>query len=543
MSQNDKSVYFNTPQRLTQLIGANTTVIVAGRRTGKTDSIASPFVLRNMQRMPGSTGGIVVPTFKHGLTNTLPGLFAAWKRWGFINGIHYVVGRRPPKSFAKPIIEPSDYEHVISFYNGSCAIIISQDRPGSSNSLTLSWILVDEAKFVDYERLKDETLPANGGIKSHFGHHSCNHSMMILSDMPQTQKGSWFLHYEDKMDKELIATIEGTVYEIWRTKERIRALNAKGVAVPPYLKSYLRRLDTNLNKMRSVAVYYKEYSSIENLQLLGENYIKQMKRDLTPKTFQTSILCQRIGISKDGFYSSMKESHKYNASDFGYLDSLGYDFNPTLLDCRADADVNPHAPICIGMDYNANINWIVAGQPNGKRLNIIKSFYVKFERKIPALIEEFCRYYANHQNKTVIYYYDTTALGANYAVNEQDFHWVVCHEFERHGWQVEDVYLGNPMRHDEKYLLINQGFAGKQRLMPFFNRQNNDDLILAVQSAGVTRGRNGFRKDKGGEKLAETEEDLLQHRTDGTDAFDTLYIGCEKFPHREIMPYTSSGVL
>ncbi len=543
MSKNDKSVYFNTPQRLTQLIGANTTVIVAGRRTGKTDSIASPFVLRNMQRMPGSTGGIVVPTFKHGLTNTLPGLFAAWKRWGFINGIHYVVGRRPPKSFAKPIIEPSDYEHVISFYNGSCAIIISQDRPGSSNSLTLSWILVDEAKFVDYERLKDETLPANGGIKSHFGHHSCNHSMMILSDMPQTQKGSWFLHYEDKMDKELIATIEGTVYEIWRTKERIRTLNAKGVAVPPYLKSYLRRLDTNLNKMRSVAVYYKEYSSIENLQLLGENYIKQMKRDLTPKTFQTSILCQRIGIAKDGFYSSMKESHKYNASDFAYLDSLGYDFNPSLLDCRADADVNPHAPICIGMDYNANINWIVAGQPNGRRLNIIKSFYVKFERKIPALIEEFCRYYANHQNKTVVYYYDTTALGANYAVNEQDFHWVVCHEFERHGWQVEDVYLGNPMRHDEKYLLINQGFAGKQRLMPFFNRQNNDDLILAVQSAGVTRGRNGFRKDKGGEKLAETEEDLLQHRTDGTDAFDTLYIGCEKFPHREIMPYTSSGVL
>jgi hypothetical protein len=119
----------------------------------------------------------------------------------------------------------------------------------------------------------------------------------------------------------------------------------------------------------------------------------------------------------------------------------------------------------------------------------------------------------------------------------------VCHEFERHGWQVEDVYLGNPMRHDEKYLLINQGFAGKQRPMPFFNRQNNDDLILAVQSAGVTRGRNGFRKDKDGEKLAETEEDLLQHRTDGTDAFDTLYISCEKFPHREVFHISSGGVL
>jgi hypothetical protein len=546
----DKKVYFNRPQRLTQLIGANTTVIVAGRRTGKTDSIAAPFVLRNMQRMPGSTGGIVVPTFKHGLTNTLPGLLAAWKRWGFINGVHYVVGRRPPKSFAKPITEPHDYEHVISFYNGSIAIIISQDRPGSSNSLTLSWLLVDEAKFIDYDKLKDETLPANGGIKSHFGHHSFNHSIMILSDMPQTKRGSWFLHYREKMDSDLIAAIEATVYEIWRIKSRIKSLRNTQSEIPSYLRNHLRRLDRALNQMRLVAVYYKEYSSIENLQLLGENYIKQMKRDLTPLTFQTSILCQRIGIAKDGFYSSMRERHKYNASDFESLDlafkSLCDDKvmdADNLITCKADADVNPLAPICIGLDYNANINWIVAGQPFGKRLNIIKSFYVKFERKLPELVADFCAYYASHQNKTVVFYYDSTALGGNYAVNDQDFRWVIIHEFERHGWRVEDVYLGNPMRHDEKYLLINQGFAGKQRLMPFFNRQNNDDLILAIQATGVSRGRLGFRKDKAGEKLAETEEDRLEHRTDGTDAFDTLYIGAEKFPHTETPSLPICGML
>ena len=538
---NSNRVYFNKPQRLTQLIGANISVIVAGRRTGKTDSIAAPFVLRNMQRMPGSTGGILVPTFKHGLTNTLPGLFAAWKRWGFIRGVHYVIGRKPPKTFAKPIIEPAEYEHVISFYNGSCAVIISQDRPGSSNSLTLSWLLIDEAKFIDYNRLKEETLPANGGIKSHFGKHSCNHSILILSDMPQTQKGSWFLHYKDKMDVEVIRGIEGLVYDIWKLKERMKALKKSGKEVPKALVYQLRHKDKQMNQLRSVATYYKEYSSIENLQLLGENYIRQMKRDLTPLTFQTSILCQRIGIAKDGFYSSMREKHKYDASNFEYLDQVAQSFYAENegqgfggeLDCRADRDCNPLAPICIGMDYNANINWIVAGQPSGRRLNVLKSFYVKFERKLPALIDDFCSYYQFHQNKTVVFYYDTTALGSNYAVNEQDFRWVIIHEFERHGWTVNDVYLGNPMRHDEKYLLINQAFAGKQRLMPFFNRQNNDDLILAIQAAGVTRGRNGFHKNKAGEKLAESEEDLLEHRTDGTDAFDTLFIGCEKFPQSE----------
>ena len=56
----------------------------------------------------------------------------------------------------------------------------------------------------------------------------------------------------------------------------------------------------------------------------------------------------------------MREGHKYDANDNQYLDTLGYDYDFATLDARADADVDPDAPICIGMDYNANINWIVA---------------------------------------------------------------------------------------------------------------------------------------------------------------------------------------
>ncbi len=140
--------------------------------------------------------------------------------------------------------------------------------------------------------------------------------------MPQTKRGSWFLHYKDKMDSDLIATIEPTIYEIWRIKQRISTGRKAGRTPPDYLRKQLRHLDRQLNQIRSVAVYYKEYSSIENLQVLGESYIKQMKRDLTPLTFQTSILCQRIGIAKDGFYSSMRELHFYDASNFAYLDKM-----------------------------------------------------------------------------------------------------------------------------------------------------------------------------------------------------------------------------
>ena len=79
--------------------------------------------------------------------------------------------------------------------------------------------------------------------------------------------------------------------------------------------------------------------------------------------------------------------------------------------------------------------------------------------------------------------------------------------------------------------------------MPFFNHSNNKDLIHAIQTEGGSGSRNGFRKDKSGEKLAESKEYLLEHRTDGTDAFDTLYIGCEKFPYPDTFSLSMSGVV
>lgn len=533
-----KPVYFNEPQLLTQLIAANTTVIVAGRRTGKTDSIAAPFVLRCFQRMPGSTGGIVVPTYRHGLTNTIPGVFAAFRRWGYVEGIHFVIGKVPPPHFKKPIIQPFSWDRVISFCNGSVAILLSQDRAGTANSLTLSWLLVDEAKFIDYRRLKEETLPANGGIKSFFGRHSCNHALMILSDMPQTKRGSWFLNYREKMDTELIECIRGTIFRIWELREKFKAQRPNP---PSWILPELKRLDRDLNKMRSVATYYREYSSIENIQLLGENYIRQMKRDLTPLTFQTSILCKRIGLARDGFYSCLSESLFYDADNMDILDSLGFEVDPLSLASDVDADLDPVAPICIGMDYGANINWIVAGQPKHNRLNVLRSFYTKYERKLPELVADFCRHYSRHRTKRVIYYYDATAVGHN-AANPTTYQSVVESAFREHGWTVINVYVGQPMRHDQKYLLINQAFKGRQRLQPRFNRQNNEALIVAMEAAGVERGRLGFRKDKSGEKLAESEEDRLEHRTDGTDAFDTLYIGCENFPQQSPI-FFASGVV
>lgn len=67
------------------------------------------------------------------------------------------------------------------------------------------------------------------------------------------------------------------------------------------------------------------------------------------------------------------------------------------------------------------------------------------------------------------------------------------------------------------------------------NEENNEELIIGLETAGTKIGSTGFEKDKSGEKLAESEEDKLEYRTDGTDAFDTLVIGMNKFPYEGAM--------
>ena len=86
------------------------------------------------------------------------------------------------------------------------------------------------------------------------------------------------------------------------------------------------------------------------------------------------------------------------------------------------------------------------------------------------------------------------------------------------------------MKHLEKQLLINRMFKGHAQHMILINQDNNEDLIISIESAGVYN--NG--KDKRGEKLIETDEDQLQNRTDFSDAFDTVCIGAEKFPQTAV---------
>lgn len=507
-----KRVYFNPMQREVLSVGARTSVIVAGRGTGK-GLLHAAVNLRNFQAMPRSTTAIVAPSVVRAKTNTIPSMTQHWEAWGYLRGVHWEIGRRPPArlGWPLPLIVPEDWANMLTFYNGACAQIVSQDRAGTSNSKSFDFIDVDEAKFIKFDQLKNETFPANRGQAREFGSCPWHHGMLITSDMPAGTAGSWFLRYEQAHTAELVGYI--------------KALQAEAGCAGAEGKAETARL---LAALRARAVFFKRYSSLENIEVLGEDFIRQQRRDLPPLVFQTSILCQPVTQPADGFYSSMTEANCYTPPPTAFAESLEWAGRPAPLDCRADGDLNPALPLCIAFDFNRNINWLVVGQsdPDTMRLNTLRAFYVKYQRKLPDLIDDFCHWYAPMQRKDVVFYFDSTALGSNYAVNEDDFRRVIIRLLTQHGWRVTPAYIGQPLPHAEKHLLINQGLSGRGRLTPMFNEEGCRDLLVSIRTAGVYNGK----KDKRGEKLAETEDSRLEARTDGSDAWDTLFIGCEKFP-------------
>lgn len=523
--------YFNDPQLYSLAMNTRDEVIVAGRGMGK-GAIQAGRLMTNFQGMPGSMGGFVSPSVKRCLTNILPSMLIHLERWGFKRDLHYVVGKRPWKAlhWKSPIFTPANWENTISFYNGSVCNIISQDRAGTSNSMSLDYIIIDEAKFINFEQLKDETFQANRGNEQYFHNFPLHHGMTITSDMPVTKKGSWFLSYKDDMDKELVEAIEGLVYAKWRAKRQQKAMPSQADAI----QKKIDRIDAKLSFLRSKCLLYKEYTSIQNLALLGEEFIRRAKRDLPPLTFATSIMCKRIEISTDGFYGGMREDvNLYTAPNENVLNLEALNDGAIPNDCRQDSDLDAQLPLIIAFDANANINWLVCGQvgKDGK-LRVLKSFFVKYERKIPELLDDFNDYYRYHRRRQVVFYYDATFVGNSYGTHSEAFYRMIITGLRRKGWNVKSKYIGKPMNHILKNDLLNRMFRGRAHHLVLINRDNNPDLLISITSAGVKNGQ----KDKSGEKLAETEEDKLESRTDGSDAFDTLCIGVERFP---VMQYRS----
>tara|TARA_R110002096_G_scaffold129211_7_gene277924 strand:+ start:5047 stop:6714 length:1668 start_codon:yes stop_codon:yes gene_type:complete len=529
-----KPLHFNVPQITHQLVGASKSYNVWSRGTGKTSGILAPWYIKNAQEMPRGQHGIVGSTFQQLLTRTLPPIIQMWNRMGYFEGKHFVVGREPSDKFKTlfkwqpPRSKPLDSKYAIYWFNGACNILISQDRAGSSNGLSLASLGGDEAKLLNKERLDDETIPALRGDRNHFGHLSSYRSECYTTDMPTTPASKWILDMAAQMDEtqiELILQVQLQI-NLWQRD----LLKSKGHA-RNLLQAKINKYKAQLHKLRmprkvdgqyKYSVYYSEASALDNLDVLGVEYLSDMKRILSDVKYRTSILNEKLVSIEGGFYPNLDPvQHGTDWFNYSYLDNFIVDINNKKLsqqDCRHDAGFIKNRPLDVAFDYGDRINCMVVGQEVDMEYRFLNSFYVLSPQLVDSVVDKFCAYFEHYPTKVVNYYFDHTAIGGS-GVTEFTYHSRVMSSFRKNGWRVVEEFIGRAPGHENKYEFINLLLRETEPRLPRFrySKTNCANWEVSVLNAGAKTSNRGFQKDKSPERNKKLPAEDATHLSDAGD--------------------------
>jgi hypothetical protein len=520
-------LHFNKPQLRSLTIGAPTEIFIAGRGTGKSEGVLAVKSAKcYFGTMPRGTGAWVGATYSQLFTRTLPALIAGYDRLGYIYNHHYTIGVRPKEKWIKqwtwkgPHKPPLSYKYFMCWWNGAGAHLISQDRPGGANGLTLDWFGGDEAKLLNQKKLKEELFPTNRGIVPAFAGNPYHHGYTLTSDMPIGTAGMWLLDMMNGMDREIV----NQIWQLQVARYQLRYFQKKQTSdtAKREWQKQIDVVDAELNDLRKGLLYYHEASTLDNVHAVGEEFIYQQLRDTTPFQFETQILNLRPLRLENGFYPDFDEEiHGYFAEEETYFDNCTFDVTNPVFDCRKDKDLNPDAPLHIGIDYNRRIHPITVFQPTDKEIRMVNAMHVSYPEKLSHALKKFIEYYKPHKRKFIYYWYDHTAVSDEHETRRCDD---VINALRKAGWIVKPMYLGQSPSHEVRYnmwghFLSEDGTYEKKFTV---NRENCRDYIMSVSMAQAERRENGFGKDKRTER---DENFPAQHSTHYSEAGDTPVYG------------------
>lgn len=525
-------IHFNKAQIRSMIIDAPEEYDILARGTGKTKGIIAPKSARYLDAMPRAVGVFVGATFQQILTRTLPPLLAGWEMLGYYQNVHYTIGIKPPQKWRDqwrwvgPYHTPLNFDYFICWWNGAGVQLISQDRSGSSNGVSIDWIMGDEAKLLNEKRLKEELFPANRGLYKELADNPHHHGKTFTSDMPVGTSGRWLLDKANDMDPRKLQAIISLEMEKYELQQSLEFCLSGTITAQRMAR--IASINKLLNLIKRRFVYYHEASALMNIDALGIDYIKEEYRSLSRFEFKTAILNIRPVKVEDGFYPSLdEEKHGYFSYDYHQQENIGYNFEllSQLKDCRKDGDIIKGAALHIAIDYNRRIWPIVTAQPvihpNGrKELRTLSGLDVLYPESIDKALELWSNYYKRHDSNVVYFWYDHTALNETRQPVRQD----VVDGLTKLGWIVIEMYIGKTLNQDVRYTKADDLLRddGKTEWFATFNRDNCKYLLLSMFQCKAIEKYKGYGKDK------KPEHDLkfpAREAPHYSDAWDTLMTG------------------
>lgn len=516
-----RQIHRHPKQLVAFLVNAYITVIAFGRGTGKTHGVTATWVYDRASKLARSTGFVLSITYAHLIDTIIPAMQKSWAEMGLVEGVHYWIREKPPKELEldQPITAVDEPKYFIFWINGSVTKLVSMDRQAMVNSKSFDYGAICEARKLPGERLEDDVIPTVRGNVDEFGHLPEHGSILIESDLPKDVKGKWFLKYKKQMDEE-------TVNWIMQIQSYIHDLHKLPITKKTTEK--IEEAKEQINEMRKDLTHWIEASTFDNIHALGEKALRYLRRTLTPKDYDVSVLNILSEEVDDCFYAGVDdEIHGYNAFNYSYIDKL--DKLPKR-DCRWDRDVNLTKPLDITMDYNLRHSCIDVFQMVNRNLRFIKHHFVLAPKTHLDMVDDICEYYEPHQTRKIRLIFNSTFTNGEQVAGRKSVRQEVEERFKKNGFEVEAIPLGMPMWHEDLYYEWEQIFKGDGDFKFSFNRGNGCDVwynagkntSIRPNTKPPTKGRRTpkFYKDKSSERP--TSGIPQQDATHSTESVDQI---------------------
>lgn len=468
MRKSERNIYLNPKQLGFLQAEQKTRCFIGGRGSGKSHVIGQS-TRAKAGAMPRGKIFFASTTYNQILTKTLPAVIASWSSMGLREYEskerpgHYVIGRKPPAHFDRPISPPRKYANCITLCNGFTIEMLSMDRPDLGRGGSYDGGEVDEAvllKESDYTRI---LLPSVRGNTHKFKHTHWHQNINFYTSIPWKPTGYWIFDFEEKA------------------------------------------------KLYPDEYFIVEATCYDNIAILTEQGIKRMERDMGYLEFQVEVLNKRIVRVPDGFYP------KFDIERNLYRPKYSYDDTDSGIVSMGANDVDTKQLLELSFDFSGWFNCMTIWQEQSNTERCVDSIHVKGDDKLNELLNRFDKKYKGHGFKFVRLWGEPR--GHDKREDGPPIYYKIKAILESKGWMVEiKAPAGRTTNHLERHEMINDLFEETYPLLPKvrLNEEECKDVIIALQTTGITPD---FKKDKRLERDRSFPQEHAPHYTDTVDYY------------------------
>lgn len=531
---------------ITHLLKPKFLYLVLGRGTGKTTDILAKRIMDVAYDMPGCYIALVSDTYMNAIKNVVPSIIEGREREGWMEGVHYVVGERPPSHFLKPYKPPQSWKHTITLMTGVHIKMVSMDRPSTGAGDSYQHLVGDETKYLAEQKVNKLT-PAIRGEYAKFGSSIYYRGRTFTTDMPNInhREHDWILRMKKNMDPEQIVLILQTALTVNEIRKELyveqelldaaatSASIAKRESRVKNIEKKLKRWENRYETIRKESTFYYEGSSYANADILTEGFFQDLIDTMKFGEYKTSVLTIAPTLDEgQSFYANLSDTNFYSDgyvySNIDTMSLTRQGITNTSLDLKY---VIHDAPIEGGLDTGKMCSLTLGQEHGDNTLRVQKFLYTLSPEFLPELGEKFREFYKHHKDKTLLLWHDRAANIMKDVGDDHASKMKRAIEFDKEGnstgWSCTLMNRNQAnIYHWQEYELMLTMCKGSEELPKVMIDQNEcKELKSSMEKAKLIikedkHGRKTIHKDKSSEKF--DLERLPMESTNPSDSFKYL---------------------